>query len=141
MHVALVFAQIGGAHEGPPAVRTPIGFLSSVGADVLAVIGGPGIRLVAEGASVWPLACVQAPVLLERAAVRVGLPAELAHIGFGTMVLFGDLKFAGLLEGPPVLHTPVGTLFLPSASWVHLALCFSTALHIAQRCCWASTRD
>lgn len=75
VHVALVFAQIGGAHEGPPAVRAPIGFLAGVGADVLAVIGGPGVRLVAEGAAVGPFACMQAPVLLERAAVGVGLPA------------------------------------------------------------------
>lgn len=58
VHVALVFAQIGGAHESPPAVRASIGFLPSVGADVLAMVGGPGIRLVAEGTPVWPLACV-----------------------------------------------------------------------------------
>lgn len=58
MHVALVFAQIGGAHKSPAAVRAPIGFLARVSADMLAVIGGPGVRLVAEGTPVWPLACV-----------------------------------------------------------------------------------
>lgn len=138
VHIALMFAQIGGAHEGPPAVRAPIGFLAGVGADMLAVIGGPGVRLVAKGASVWPLACVQAPVLLERAAVGVGLPAQLAHVGLGAMVVFGDLEFAGLLEGPPVLDTPAGTLlFLPSASWAYLALNFSTALRFGQCCCRA----
>lgn len=129
VHVALVFAQIGGTHKSPPAVRAPIRFLASVGANVLAVIGGPSVCLVAEGTPVWPLACMEAPVLLERAAMGVGLPTQLTHVGLGAMMFHGDLNFAGLLEGPPALHTPIGTLlFLPAAFWTHLALDFSTAL-------------
>lgn len=58
VHVALVFAQIRGAHKSPPAVRAPIGFFASVGADVLAVIRRPGVCLVTERTAVWPLTCV-----------------------------------------------------------------------------------
>lgn len=67
-------------------------------------------------------------MLLQRAAMGVGLPTQLAHVGLGAMMFRGNLKFGGLLEGPPALHTPIRTLlFLPAAFWTRLALDFSTA--------------
>lgn len=114
VHVALVFAEVGGAHEGLPAVRARVGFLASVGADVFAVVRGPGVGLVAEGAPVGPLARVQASVLLERAPVGVGLRAQLARVRLGASRLRGARRVPGLLEGPPTLQAPVGRLPLPA---------------------------
>lgn len=134
VHVALVFAQIRRAHEGLPAVRAWVGFLAGVGADVLAVVGRPGVRLVAEGALVGPLPCVQAPVLLERAPVGVGLPAHLAWVWLGTWCLCGAQRATGLLEGPPSPQALVGTCCpLPARAHQALALRAGPSLGDTQR--------
>ena len=89
----------------------PLGPLTRVGADVLAVVRGPGVVSGAEGARVGLLARVQAAVLLQRALVQVGFAAELAGVGLGPAVCLPVAQqVAGLLEGLPALQTLVGML-------------------------------
>lgn len=75
VHVALVLPQVRGAHKVLAAGLAHVWLLSGVRADVLAVIGGPDVGLVTEGAVVWSLSGVQALVLLKRALVGIGLAA------------------------------------------------------------------
>lgn len=127
MHVALVFAQVGGAHEGLAAVRARVGFLARVRADVLAVVRGPRVGFVAEGAPVGSFARVHALVLLESAPVGVHLPAQLARVRLGAR---------RLLEGLPAPPALVGTrLPLPALPGARRVLVLKALPHFGRCLC------
>jgi hypothetical protein len=135
VQIALVFAQVRGAHKGLSTVLARVWFLTSVGADVLPVVRGPGVGLIAEGTPVGPLSGVQAPVLLERAAMGVGFPAQLARVGLRGAALRRAGQLAGLEEGTSAPLAPTGTRFhLQALSRALPVLVFGAAVHFCQHC-------
>lgn len=111
VHVALMFAKVGGPNEVLATGGAIVGLLPRVSADVFAVVRRPDVGFGAEGAAVRPLPRVQPLVLLQRTLVGVSLPADVTHMRLEAGVrLQVTLEVTQLLEGPGAVGALEGSV-------------------------------